>query len=32
MLEGPPGVGKTSLIQILAKLKNKKLYKVNIFA
>ena len=32
LLEGPPGVGKTSLLQVLAKLLNKKIYKINIFA
>ena len=32
LLEGPPGVGKTSLLQTLAKLLNKKIYKINIFA
>ena len=29
LLEGPPGVGKTSLIQTLARLKNVPLYRIN---
>ena len=31
-MEGPPGVGKTSLILTLSKLLNIKLYRVNLYS